>query len=137
MQKEDLRFILSGFGKFAEIVTVYRLDEFLLSEIDGTEFLYRGMYVAVTNKNSIGVDFVLPATLFRYAILEIDRISVPGKLRIHSKRSEFGFICRPYELDDERISKIGKITNLPVDEIKKIQIMDKAICLAHDAMSFS
>ena len=34
-KKGDLRFILSGFGKFAEIVKAYRLDELMLSNKEG------------------------------------------------------------------------------------------------------
>ena len=62
-EKLESKFVLSGFGKEPEIVDVYRIPDFRLS--DGKEAVtYKNLVLAVTDRPQMNVDLILPSSLF-------------------------------------------------------------------------
>lgn len=58
------KFILSGFGKEAEIVDVYRIFDVELRGMDSDRVIFKSMIVACTKRPSMIASLIIPATAF-------------------------------------------------------------------------
>ena len=68
------KFVLSGFGTGIEIAQAFSIPEFKLSDRNN-DITYQNMAVAVTNRPSVNVSFILSASLFHHMEMNIDRLS--------------------------------------------------------------
>lgn len=117
-EKLDSKFILSGFGKEPEVVDVYKLSEFSLT--DGNEdVLYRNLVLAVTNRPQINVDLILPSSLFDHMIVEIDRMTsvVYPHITIQSQTKEYPVFFRQIQLTAAQKDMLGIETDVIIRDV--------------------
>lgn len=100
---EKYQFLLSGFGRsqgellsFVKnlndgeikeyIVDVYRIPEFVL-ESGGQRIVWRDLRVAVTNRETLGVNMILPCTMFRGMVLRVCQSRIINEIEIISPKT--------------------------------------------------
>ena len=114
----EQRFILSGFGKQPEIVDVYKIKEFALT--DGTEILkYQNFIVAVTDRPEMNLDMILPASVFDHMIITIDRMSsvVYPKVYIDFQMESYPVFFRQILLTEQQKQALGIDSNLVIQNV--------------------
>ena len=74
---ERLLILLSGFGKEAEIVDVYRISDLTLKGEDEDRIIFKSMIVACTERPSMAATLILPATAFSHMNYMIHNVGVP------------------------------------------------------------
>ena len=124
-EKLNSKFVLSGFGKEPEIVDVFRLSEFDLT--DGNDHvIYKNLVLAVTNRPQINVDLILPSSLFDHMIIEVDRMTsiVCPHLAITSQVKVYPVFFRQIKLSDKQKAMLGIDTDMI---IKDVYAQNKAI----------
>ena len=117
-RKMKYRFVLSGFGTGVEIADAYVVPDFYLS--DGTEEIdYQNMLVAVTNRPTLNVDFILPASLFHHMDLDIDRLSsvMYPTLKVKSANNIVPVFYKRKTLTEEQKGILGVTDDMIVTEI--------------------
>ena len=73
-EKQEPKYILSGFGREPELVDVCRIPEFVLTD-EAESILYRNFMLAVTDRPQMNVDLILPSSIFDHMKLTIDRMT--------------------------------------------------------------
>lgn len=117
-RKMKYRFVLSGFGIGVEIADAYIVPDFYLS--DGTEeIIFQNMLVAVTNRPTLNVDLILPASLFHHMDLDIDRLSsvMYPTLKVKSINNIVPVFYKRKMLTEEQKSILGVTDDMIVSEI--------------------
>ena len=104
----EYQYLLGGFGTGVEIVDAFRISKFCFS--DGNETLtYRDFIVAVTDRPSIGVDLILPATIFNRMIVTIDRLSSVTRptLKIEFEKNDVPIYFKRITVSEEQKKLLG------------------------------
>ena len=112
------RFVLSGFGKEVEIVDVYRIQEFVLT--DGISAIrYQNFIVAVTDRPEMNLDLILPASIFDHMVVTIDRntsVTYP-QIHIDSPKGSYPVFFRQISLTEQQKQALGIDTDLIIQNV--------------------
>lgn len=107
-ERIPVKFLLSGFGKGIDVVDVYRIPIFELT--DGTQSVFfKNLVVAITNRPEMDLDMVLPVSIFRHMKIEIDymtSVSVPT-LDIITENDTVPIFFKKGTLTDDQMEKLG------------------------------
>lgn len=106
--KLDSQFVLSGFGKEPEIVDVFRIPEFMLT--DGTDSIrYENFVLAVTDRPQMNVDMILPSSIFDHMSVTIDRKTsvVYPKVFIEYDKETYPVFFKQISLTDAQKDMLG------------------------------
>lgn len=116
--KIDSKFLLGGFGKEPELVDVFRIPQFVLTDGDAS-IVYRNLILAVTDRPSMGVDFILPASIFNHMRVVVDRISsvVNPKLEIESEKDDIMVFFRRIDLSKNQKERLGVDVDIIVQNV--------------------
>lgn len=112
------KYLLSGFGIGAEVVDVFSIPEFHLS--DGQhEIIYQNMIIAVTNRASINASLILSASLFHHMDLDINRMKsvMYPTLSVSSENQIVPVFFKIKELSAKQRKFLGLNENVIVSDI--------------------
>lgn len=109
--KMDAAFILNGFGKGSEVVPVYLIPQFVLS--DGKQFIkYINIAIAVTERDFM-FDMILSYSMFNKMNISIDTFtnkngshSIVPNLKIASLKDTYHVGCKRVDVSQHNINQI-------------------------------
>ena len=117
-EKLESKFVLSGFGKEPEMVDVYRIPDFRLS--DGKEAVtYKNLVLAVTDRPQMNVDLILLSSLFDHMRIEIDRMTsvVFPRITIESQTDVYPVFFRQIKISEEQKKMLGIDTDVIIKDV--------------------
>lgn len=102
-QIKDKKFLLSGFGKEAELVDVYRITDFELKGEDGDIIVFKNLTIACTRRPNMVANLILPATAFTHMNYTIRNIETENPVvEIYHTKTEYS-LSPVYNSVDNRI----------------------------------
>ena len=117
--KTDFQFILVGFGREYDVVNVYKIPEFWLSDQNGNRLVIKNFHFAVSNRPDLSVDLVLPGNLFNNTIThikrEFGRIDVNVEYKVSDAVRTMGI--RRISLTQKQIELMNKQGGIDIDAI--------------------
>lgn len=106
------KFILSGFGKEAEIVDVYRIFDVELRGMDSDRVIFKSMIVACTKRPSMIASLIIPATAFSKMNYTIRNVGVKEPIvQIEHDKEEYAVGSFFNNRDDRFIERVYSFAN--------------------------
>ena len=116
----QMKFIVSGFGSEgktkAKLANVFKIEKFRFGTIDN-HITFRGMYVAISEDASFGVDLILPNSIFKSSRLIFDYLGKEEILRMENRFDQVFLWYEPIDLTEEMIRLYREHYHLSDEEI--------------------
>ena len=112
-QIQGKKFLLSGFGKEAEIVNVYSISDL---EIKGEEsadrIIFKNLTVACTERPFMVANLIMPATAFSHMNYTVKNIEVDNPVvEIYHKKIEYSVSPIYSSADNRIVERVYSFTN--------------------------
>lgn len=112
-QIQGKKFLLSGFGKEAEIVDVYSISDLELKDEGGTDrIVFKNLTVACTERPYMVANLILPATAFSHMNYTIKNIEVENPVvEIYHTKTEYSVSPVYSSVDNRIVERVYSFTN--------------------------
>ena len=106
------QFILSGFGKVAEMVAAYRITDFSMEGDDGDKIVFKSLTIACTERPAMVANLILPATAFNHMNYTVRNVGVETPVvEIEHDREEYAISPVYSKLNTEIIERVYSFSN--------------------------